>query len=450
MRISNILVGCGVVCGCGLGGPLWADELALSGGARLTGTVRAINVAGVVELASDLAPEPVLLQAGAVTRIEFSSTGAVPPPPNALVELVNGDLLPATIEALDDRQLTIVSPEAGRLEIPRQALKSLQLGIRRHQVVYAGPRNLDEWTRGDGTANNWVFERAGLLASGPATASQSLPLPQQFSLRFTLKWQPKQIPNFQVFFADPLKAKGASCDRYYLQFGAAGVEIKREASKGKRFNTIVQLNRNPNQYADHQLQVELRVDRKGARLQLFLNGEPEGEFIDPVAAVPDGSGITLVCSPPNGSTQEIRELEILELNDSRGRHHSEERGDPQADSLISREDDRWGGHLMDIRQTGDGQVVRFKSGVQNDLLEIPAADVSTLFFATKDDHPPAAQPLPLVLRLRWNGAMRVASCQFRDDVVAAVHPLLGPLNLRREGIVAMERMAPKPIPAPEP
>jgi len=444
------MAGCAALCAGGLGGPLVADQLALSGGARLTGTVRSISEAGVVELASELAPDPLRLQPGAVDRIEFRSTGAVPPPPPppAVVELTNGDLLPATLEALDERQLTVISPEAGRLVIPREALQSLHLGIRHHPVIYAGPRNLDEWTHGDLEAKNWVFERDGLIANGPAAASLSLPLPQQFILRLTLKWQPQQIPNFQVFFADPLKAKGESCDRYYLQFGGAGVEIKREASHGKRFNTLVQLNRIPNLYPDHQLQVELRMDRKAARLQILLNGEPEGEFVDPIPAVPDGSGIRLVCNPPNGSSQEIRGLEILKLNDARGHHHAADRGDPQTDSLISREDDRWGGHLVDIRQTDSGQVCRFSSGARNDALEIPAADVSTVFFATKAETPPAQAPHLFVVRLRGDGALRVASCEFHADVVAASHPLLGALNLRREGVLSMERLEPKPKTAP--
>ena len=112
IRVSNIIAGCAALCAGALGGPLVADQLALGGGARLTGTVRSITEAGVVELASELAPEPLLLQPGAVDRIEFSSTGAVPPPPPAVVELTNGDLLPATLETLDERQLTVVSPDA--------------------------------------------------------------------------------------------------------------------------------------------------------------------------------------------------------------------------------------------------------------------------------------------------------------------------------------------------
>jgi len=449
-RLSNAIVRCGALGACVLAGWLSADEVVLSGGARLTGAVRSLSEAGVVELASELAPEPVRLEPGAVTQIDFSAKGAGPPPPAAVVEMINGDRLPATLEALDDRQLTVVSPEAGRLEIPRAAVKSLRFGVRSHQAVYAGPRALDEWTHGEGEAKNWVFEHGSLIASGPATACQALTLPEQFILRLTLKWQAKQTPSFQVFFADPLKPKGEACDRYYLLFGGAGVELKREASQGKRFHTLAQLNRLPSQYPDHQLQLELRVDRKGSRLQLLLNGEPEGEFLDPLPAAPQGSGVTLASTAPNGNTLEIRDLEILELDDPRGRPHPAERGDPQADSLLSREDDRWGGQLLDLRQTGDGPVFRFQARAPADLLEIPVADVATVFFAAKDAAPSAAAAHPFVLRLRWDGALRVGSCQFNEDVGVASHPLLGRLSLRREGIVSLERLPPQPPTAPQP
>ncbi len=451
MRTSNlILLRLGVLCGGPLCGLLLADDLTLGGGARLTGTVRSINEAGVVELASKLSPDPLRLQSGVVEKVEFSAKSASPAPPPALVELTNGDLLPGAIDVLDDTHLILVSPEAGRLEIPRDALKSVQLGVQQRKVIYSGPRSLVEWNGGEEAAKNWTFDQNGLIANGQATASQDLALPLQFILRFTLKWQVKQLPNFQVYFADPLKAKGEPCERYFLRFSGAGLDVKRETTKGKRYIDILQLNRTPNQYPERQLQVEIRVNRKGSRLQVFLNGESEGEFVDPLPAVPDGTGITLASTAPNGSSQEIRDIEVLELDDSRGRHHSEERGDPKSDSLISREDDRWGGRLLDIRKTDDGPIFRFKSDFQKDPLEIPQADVSTIFFAVKDGKVPDEKVHPFVLRLRGEGALSVASCLFSGDAVSAVHPLLGPMNFRRQGIVALERNDPKPKPAPEP
>lgn len=448
----------GLVCGCGLAGALHADEIVMDGGARLSGTVRSINEASVVELASELSPEPVLLKRDAVQRVAFSAKGAAAKPPAAVVELANGDLLPADIEALDATKLTIRSPQAGRLEIPRAALKSLQLGIRQRNVVYAGPRNLDEWTGDDGEKKNWTFEHDSLIAGGPATVSKNFALPQQFILRFTLKWQARQVPNFQVFFADPLKDKGERCDRYYLQFGGAGLEIKREAAQGKRYSTIIQLARNPGQYPDQRLRVEIRVDRKGSRLHLLLNDEPEGDFADPIPAVPVGTGITLAGNAQNGSAQEFSDIEILEFDEARVRHRTEERGDLKTDSLISREDDRWSGRLLDIRPADSGPLFRFKSDFQQDPLEIRESDVSTVFFAAGDDQaaannqdkpqgkadqdgpePDPQQPHPFVLRLRGDGTLRVASCLFTADKVTAVHPLLGSLTLSRDGIVALER-----------
>ncbi len=457
MRSSNITAGLAVLgCWVAAGGLLHGDELILNGGAQLTGTVRSITEAGVLELASELSPDPIWLKSAALEKVLFSSSDAPPKPPPALIELINGDRLPASLESFDDRVLVVSSPEAGRLEIPRNALKSLQLGIRQRNLIYAGPRDLEEWS-GEGDVKNWIFEGGQLVANGPATASKNFALPAQFILRFTLHWQPKQIPNFQVYFADPLKAKGELCDRYYLQFGGAGLEIKREAAKGQRWSTIVVLNRSPNLYPGQQLQVELRVDRKGSRLQLLLNGEPEGQFIDHIPSIPDGSGITLVCNSQSSSPQRIGDIEILELDDAPDRHHAEERGDTKTDSLISSEDDRWSGHLMEILPGAAAeQVFRFKSAFQEGgVLEIPAGDVSTVFFATKDAGKPAAQPAaapnPLVLRLRGQGSLRVASCVFTGDTVVADHPLLGRLNLRRDGIGAIERIAvAQPPAAPQP
>jgi len=431
-------------------GPLHADDLTLADGAsRLTGTVRAISDAGVVELASPMSPSPLLLKSGAVEKVQFSTSGDPVEPPTTLIQLENGDLLPATLSGLDERGLTVISPHAGRLSIPRNALRSMQLGIRQRKVVYAGPKNQEEWAAG-GDAKNWVFERNTLVANGPAIASRKVALPLQFILRFTLKWQEGQMPNFQIYYADPLIPQGESCDRYFLRFSGAGLDVKREASKGKHYTDLVRLNRTPNQFPDGRLQVEIRADRKGGRYQIFLDGEPETPFIDPIPGTPNGSGITLASTAPNGSSQTVSEIEVLEFDDSRDRHRAEERGDPKHDSLISREDDRWGGRLMEIRKNGDGTIFVFKSDFQNDPLEIPEADVSTVFFAARNEDKQEASPPPFVLRLRGDGTLHVTSCQFTGDSVSADHPLLGPLKFARDGIVAMERTDLKSKPSPEP
>ena len=447
-RNSNLMPWLGLVLAGGVSGVLRADDLTLADDARLTGTVRSINGAGVVELSTALSPEPVLLHAGAVAKVEFSAPEPEPNPPGTLVELVNGDRLPATIESLDDKNLNVVTPDAGRLSIPRAVLKSMQLGVRKRKLIYSGPANSEEWTGNiTGRSVGWKFANNALTANGPAIASKAFETPRQFVLKFTMKWQ--TTPNFRIYFADPLTPAVELVDRYYLQFNGAGLEIKRESSLGKRFQTVILLARGLDQYPENQLAVEIRVDRTASRLHLFLNGEPEGAGVDPVAGAPSANGVSLVNSSPAGGTQEIRGIEIVEFDNAGTRHRSEERGDATTDSLISRDEDRWGGRLTGIRKGPEGTVFSFKSDFQEEPLELPETDVSTILFAKPENEPAPAPAHLFALRLRGEGSLRVSSCAFSEDAVTASHPLLGALRIRRAGVSAMERIDAKPEVKPE-
>ncbi|MES2922321.1 MAG: hypothetical protein V4819_12285 [Verrucomicrobiota bacterium] len=442
MRSSNLRPWPGLILAIGTLGVLRADDLTLADDARLTGTVRSINEAGVVELTSALSPEPVLLKSGAVAKVEFSAPTSVPNAPGSLIELANGDLLPATIESLDDKSLSVVTPDAGRLTIPRAALKSVQLGVHKRKVIYSGPQNLEEWNRDGEGAKSWTFANKSLVANGPVSASKNFETPQQFIIKFTLKWQAN--PGFKIFFADPLTPKVEAVDRYYMQFNSAGLEIKRESSQGTHFQTVMIPPITPDKYPANQVDVEIRVDRKTSRLHLFLNGEPEGAGFDPGGKAPVGGGVTLVSSAPAGISQEILGIEVSEFDNTRSRHRAEDRGDPKTDSLISRDEDRWGGRLTGIRPGPDGTVFSFKSDFQEDPLELSEADVSTIFFAKRDQEA-VPEPLhPFALRLRGDGSLHVSSCTFTEDSISALHPLLGALKINRAGVTALERLDAKP------
>jgi hypothetical protein len=192
-----------------------------------------------------------------------------------------------------------------------------------------------------------------------------------------------------------------------------------------------------NQFPDCRMQMSIVVNRDTARLKLMINGESMGEFADPIADVPDGSGITF--SSTVSSAQEIREIEILEYDDSRERHRNEERGDPANDSLISRGIDRWTGRLVDIRNTKDGARFVFKTSFQENPVEVPEADVSTVFLSGGASEATADKRPPFVLRLPGEGSLGLSSCEFTGDSTFAVHPLLGPLTFGRGGILSIER-----------
>ncbi len=443
MRISNKFITSIALCGASLVGIAGGDEITLTGGqARLSGNVRTLNPNGSIELKSDLTNGPIFLKGDYVQKIDLSSSPRESGLTTAMVYLVNGDRLPAVIDSLDERTLSVVSPDMGHMEIPRDIIQSLQPGIRSRKVIYQGPLGLEEWTSRDGGMANWTFKNNALISSSQSTAEMKLGLPANFVMKFTLVWQDDMVPNFQIFFADPHAAKGTSSNRYYMQFGGAGIEIKREAATGKRYHTLATINQSHEQFPKRRMDVRIEVNRDTARIRLILNGELADELADPIAPLPDGGGITLVCNTANGGEQQIRDIEILEHDETTIRHRSEDRGDPTQDSLITREDERWTGQLLGIRHDEKGNYFRFKTSHRNEPFEIPENQVSMIFIASgKTGNPTGNQEPPFRLRLHDNGTLGVNSCGFEDDSAIADHSLLGRLNLKRSGILAIEKVS---------
>lgn len=434
--------------GLAAGAAARADDLHLAGDARLTGTVSAILEDGSIELVSPLAPDPVRLKAEAVEKVRFGSPTQPPDLPVSQVELINGDLLPATVESLDGETLSVLSPVAGRLEIPRNLVKSLHFGIFPERLVFAGPTDISGWINDAGNRNSWTYQRDALEITGTGRISREFPPMEHFIVRFSLKWT--NLPNFQFYFADPLKPYGEASDRYFLQFNTAGLELKREADGRPRHATLVQIPRQPSHYVAGRLDVEIRVDRREQVLHLFINGVSEGSHPDPIPGAPKGGGIMLASSAPSNTEQSVSRIEILHWDAAGDRHRTEERGNPAVDTLISSHGDRMEGQLLEVRPGPDGQTFVFKSNFLDAPAQLAEDEISTLFFAAESASPAADEAHPFSLKLHGKGVLQVASCTFSGDKVEANHPLLGRLSLLREGVSTLERSPLKPQAPPEP
>ena len=182
-----------------------------------------------------------LLKDGIGRKNRIQRRGAPPEPPSALIELTNGDLLPATIESLDEQNLTVISPEAGTSGNPAGPPDVAQFGIQRRKVIYRDRRASTNGPDSGENARTGLQQRSSSPTDRPLP-SRKLSLPRQFILRFTLIWEEETVPNFQIYFADPLTAKGEPCDRYYLQFGGAGLGNQTRGDQGNtlqhhRFNS---------------------------------------------------------------------------------------------------------------------------------------------------------------------------------------------------------------------
>ena len=421
-------------------GLLMADNISLTGDARLSGTVRSITGDGVVELVTPLAPEPILLKGDAVKKVTFSETAQAIKMPSSRIELINGDMLPVEVQSLDDKLLHVISPVAGKLDIPRGVLKSLQLGIHPNRVIFSGPRSLEDLRPEGPNADSANYEEGVITLEGPGRLVRKLDPVQQFIVRFNLEWH--NTPSFTFTFADALTPSHQTADRYIFQFNAQGIEIRREASKGRHYTTIMPIFRRPDQYPGNRLKVEIRMDRANSKLHLFLNDESEGACTDPVPDPPTAGGISFTSNAGNESELNLSEVEVLEWDPTGDRHRTEDRGDPKADALIEKRGDRFGGKLISIKESPEGPLFSFKSDFRDEPIELPESEVSTIFFQ-QEDRLPEDVFHPFALRLRGDGMLRVSACSFPGERIEATHPLLGPLVFSRDGLLALERLEKK-------
>jgi hypothetical protein len=432
-------LGLAAVFGCA---PAGADTLLLTGDERLSGTVRAIHADGTVLLDTPLSPDPVGLKAESVRKVLFSDQPDRGGAGNCLLTLANGDTLPGTIEEIDEKQITLASGPTGRLVVPRTVVASLQPGLSQPLSVYQGPKGFEGWQRDRDTADQWQFDKGVFRVTGTSKITRELELPEAFIVRFKVAW--RNVPKMEFSFAAAEAADGGARDRYFFQFNSAGVQIRRESSTGKQFHQVMTANRLPQQFDGRQVPVEIRVDRRARRLQLWLNGELEGKYEDPLPKAPAGRLIVFSSTVEQNEVLSFSDIEVLDWTDKSDRRPAGERGDRTKDALVSSEGERFGGSLLQTRKGEEGTVYVFRNAFQQQPIEVPEAAVSAIFFADTPEGAAGRDKGLFSLRLLGGGRLRVGECVFFADHVEATHPLLGKLRFERGFVTAFERKAEEP------
>ena len=420
-------------CACGFCRIAIADEVTLAGDSRLAGSVSAIAENGNITLESPLSPEPLALRGEAVRNITFSKRAESTVRGDTLLTLANGDVLPCEIRSLDADHLMLATSFAGDLSVPREMLSRLTLGAISNRTIYEGPTTLEGWG-----AEHWLYQENTFASQTSGRLARTFDLPTQFILRFHLAW--KNNPSLQIAFAE-VSAEPKS-DRYIFQFTNGGIEIKRQNGAEQKMLSLTTISRPPDQFPESEMEVEIRVDRKEAKLQLWIDGQLEARMDDPVGHPPAGGGIAFRSNTGGEGTHRISKIQLLAWDVEGDRHRTEERGDPKTDALIDSEGGRYSGHLESIATHAGTPVLRFKSPLLDKPMEIPATEVSTVFFAATK--PMEVSKPPLVLKVHGGGELHVESCRFAGDRISARHPLLGELALNRAALVAVER---PPVPS---
>lgn len=422
-----------------------ADQVHIVGGGKLSGEVIRIRDGGTLELRSPISLEPLAVSGEAVRKVEFTSAGEPPMlTGNAQIHLANGDFLTASLLNYDrENGARIKADGMVEMNVSADHLRAIQFGVGPVKKVYEGPDDLANWTSDSRPrSQNWRFAGDRLTVDGAGQIGRMLNVPDHHVIRFTLNWQGQ--PNFQFGFSDPLEEQEVRVDRYFLQFGRAGLEIKRETSSGRRFHTIGILNRTPDQFRNRSVEIELRVDRAESVIHLAINGQPEGRFIDPFEDPPRAGGISLVSNASNGNIHEIRNLVVESWSEDtrQATRAIFQNRDSKRDELFIRQGDHYSGTLESIRQAGDDLLFILKVDFRDEPMEILGQDVAMVQFAAPvadEEAPPPSAIADLLLQLHETGSLQVTQSTFEGDTVSARHPLLGELVFPRSHISALER-----------
>lgn len=411
-----------------------AAEISFSDDNKITGDLMAMDENGSITLSTTYAEQPLKIHANKVQKIDFGNADDTAEAPPQSITLINGDTLPVIVKSLDDHELLVTSPILGDLRISRDQIDSLQNGLFAQKNIYRGPKELSEWQSTNDQIMTWKCEENKLTAVGMGSIQKELKLPENYSIKFKLNW--KFNPNFKFNFSDPLTPENDPADRYYLQFGRAGMEIKRVSTGNARFSTIAMINRTPDMFENNEVLVEIRVNRKNGRLELYINSELEGRYLD--KNPPKGTGVILTSLSRSETELTISEIEINEWNSGASAPRSEDRGEGKEDAVIGRNSERFGGKLISINEINEQKIYRFKSNFQEEPIDLPETEVSTIYFSRSGDIKPQNAD-GFLLSLKGRGSLSVTKTIFNENSLKITHPMLGDINIDRAGVLQMQR-----------
>jgi hypothetical protein len=423
-----------------------AAEISFTGDNKITGELVAMDQDGTVTLRTPHANEPIRIISDGIAKIDFGKLTEKYEVPAQNLTLINGDSFPVEILSLDDKVLKIKSPSLGELDVPREIMRSLEIGSFSKKTIYTGPKEISEWRNTVDEVSEWTIQDQILLTNGSGEIYRDMKLPENYSVRFKVSWI--KHPNFRFTFGDPMEYKDKKVNRYYLQFGRAGMEIKRESTGKQPYYPIATIERLPQEFASKEVWIEVRVNRKAGSIDLYINDRLEDRYMDKNPNTPSGTGIAFKAYADNDNQLSVSDIVVSQWDDRGNKQRTEDRGDLKDDSVIGSKGDRSGGRLQSITDGKSGKVYRFKSNFQENPTDLQESEVASVYFASA----PNAKLEPfkgMNLFFQERGNIQVSKCVFNDNIISITHPLLGDLQLNLTAVSRLERSASAKPNAPE-
>ena len=346
------------------------------------------------------------------------------PAPSSVV-LINGDRIPGTLTAIDERQVTLDTPFAGPLTLPREVVAMIAPNPTGGRVLYTGPFSPEGWlVVGTGEAGapqdqengadvpkpsrevpGWSYLGGAWYNRFPASVlKRDVEMPDRAVVRFQLAWK-NRIALALAFHADfkdlakpgeaPEESKrvDVSTQSYPKHFGNAYVlnlyqnyvVLYRSGydAEGKPIVDRLQSGgTNIRLPETGEARVELRCNRSTGEIALYLNDEFATQWTEASAggyAAP-GGGIGFISA---GGPVRISEMTVAQWNGMPDSARSMQTDDQDV-ILLANGTDRFAGEITGLQ---DGKL---KAKSRYGDFQFPLTDVAEIRIARNKLAKPAA------------------------------------------------------------
>ena len=102
------------------------------------------------------------------------------------------------------------------------------------------------------------------------------------------------------FSSESPKTSSGRNDRYYLQIGSAGIDVRRQTTSKNGHHSLIKIDRSPESFSGKEASFEIRFDHRQRRLMLYIDNQLQGQASDPLDVAPES---TLLSRPEPGSEQ---------------------------------------------------------------------------------------------------------------------------------------------------
>jgi len=319
---------------------------------------------------------------------------------------------------LEDDKLKISTWYAGHFDIPRQNIHSIQFGIAEEKIIYLGSDTLTEWTTRKG---QWKQSEKGYACQGLGTLARQLELPENLRIKFTLHW--KNTPDFVFRFCAENDKSTPNQNAYEFIFNSVGIQLNRGVNS-RTTTKLARIGPKPFDIPKHELNVDIRVNRKIGKITLLLDGIERGSWMDPLDTA-HGNYILLNNRTSQGLGCYMGNLRISEWEEGSRQTLQSKLIQKKKDILIDTEDEQYQGHITSISKAAPNKrTVRFEVEHATAPLKVPDRRISALIFAKLNDEDRQTD-LHYTAQLVGGGTIQLAEPKLTDGKISFTHAILG-------------------------